>query len=265
MDIDMEERSSWILPLRTLMDADKDLTVESEKTALSLSEQQPTGKRTQQTRPSKARGPYRRYTAYQIEKLFDLVIEEGKSAKDAALITGVKIRTTQHYIKKYNDDEEKRLPIRCSKPAAGRKGKLTEEHSRFLMEYIDEYPAAVLSDIKYYLCEAFPGLTISISALHRHLVQNCKLTLKKLEKLTAARNSDRVVALRKEKVEEWKATRSLDFCKNCVFIDEAGFNLHTQRNHGCSRRGTPAKGTIPTAKGLQSVYLAPYQTPESQT
>ena len=130
MDIDMEERSSWILPLRTLMDADKDLTVESEKTALSLSEQQPTGKRTRQTRPSKARGPYRRYTAYQIEKLFDLVIEEGKSAKDAALITGVKIRTTQHYIKKYNDDEEKRLPIRCSKPAAGRKGKLTEEHSR---------------------------------------------------------------------------------------------------------------------------------------
>ena len=118
------------------------------------------------------------------------------------------------------------------------------------MEYIDEYPAAVLSDIKHHLCEAFPGLTISISALHRHLVQNCKLTLKKLEKLTAARNSDRVVALRKEKVEEWKATRSLDFCKNCVFIDEAGFNLHTQRNHGCSRRGTPAKGTIPTAKGV---------------
>ena len=87
MDIDMEERSSCILPLRTLMDADKGLTVESEKTALSLSEQQPTGKRTRQTRPSKARGPYRRYTAYQIEKLFDLVIEEGKSAKDAALIS----------------------------------------------------------------------------------------------------------------------------------------------------------------------------------
>ena len=78
MDIDMEERSSWILPLRILMDVDKDLTIESEKTALSLSEQQHTGKRTRQTRPSKARGPYRRYTAYQIGKLFDLVIEEGK-------------------------------------------------------------------------------------------------------------------------------------------------------------------------------------------
>ena len=54
--------------------------------------------------------------------------------------------------------------------------------------------------IKHHLCEAFPGLIISISALHRHGVQNCKATLKKLEKLTAARNSDRVVALRKEKL-----------------------------------------------------------------
>jgi hypothetical protein len=58
MDIDLEERSSWILPLRTLMDVDKDLTVESEKPALSLSEHQPTGKKTRQTRCSKARCPF---------------------------------------------------------------------------------------------------------------------------------------------------------------------------------------------------------------
>jgi hypothetical protein len=48
-----------------------------------------------------------------------------------------------------------------------------------------------------------------------------------LENLTAARNSDRVVAVQKEEVEEWKATPGLDFCKNCVFIDEARVNLHT--------------------------------------
>ena len=40
-----------------------------------------------------------------------------------------------------------------------------------------------------------------------------------------------------------------------MFINEAGFNLHTQRNHGCSRRGTPAKGTIPTAKGVTITIL----------
>ena len=97
--------------------------------------------------------------------------------------------------------KRKCLPIRCSKPVAGRKGKLTEEHSKFLVEYTGEHPTAVLSDTRYRLCKAFPELTISISALHRHGVQTCKVTLKKLEKLSAARNSDRVVALRKEKTQ----------------------------------------------------------------
>jgi transposase len=68
------------------------------------------------------------------------VIEEGKSAKDAALITGINIRTAQHYVKKYNDDENKCLPIRCSKPAAGRKGKLTEGHSKFLWNTLMSVP-----------------------------------------------------------------------------------------------------------------------------
>jgi len=67
------------------------------------------------------------------------------------------------------------------------------------VEYISEHPAAVLSDIRHNLCEVFPGLTISTSALHRPLVQKCKVTPEKFEKLIAARNSDRVLTLLKEK------------------------------------------------------------------
>ena len=94
-----------------------------------------------------------------------------------------------------------------------------------------------------------------MSSLHRHLVQKCRVTLKKLQKLPAARNSNRVLRLRKEKVEDWESTPDLDFTRNCVFIDKAGFNLHTQRNYGRSRNGTPAKGTIPTAKGVTITIL----------
>jgi hypothetical protein len=39
--------------------------------------------------------------------------------------------------------------------------------------------------------------------------------------------------------------QDLDFTKNRVFIDEAGFNLHTQRNYGRPLKGTPAEGTVP--------------------
>jgi hypothetical protein len=49
------------------MDVDKDLTVETEKTAFFLSEQQPTGKRTRHTGPSKAKGHYKPYTPYQLK------------------------------------------------------------------------------------------------------------------------------------------------------------------------------------------------------
>jgi hypothetical protein len=53
--------------------------------------------------------------------------------------------------------------------------------------------------------------------------------LKRLQKLPAARNTDRVISLRKEKVEEWENMQDMDFTKNYVFIDEAGFDLHPEK------------------------------------
>ena len=194
MEVENERMETYFLPVRTLTDIDN-LAITGEnigKNVASIWHQPQVGVH-QLVRPVKPRGPYRRYTALQIEKLFDLVIEKGKTAKEAALMTGINIRTAQHYIKKYNDDEERRLPVTVRKLGAGRKARLTEAHSQFLIEYVDKYPAAILSDIRQNLCEAFPGLSISTSALHRYLVQKCKLTLKKLEKLAVARNSDRVL------------------------------------------------------------------------
>lgn len=136
-----------------------------------------------------------------------------------------------------------------------RKAKLTDIHSQFLVEFIDKHPISILSDIRQSLCDVFPGFSISISALHRHLVQKCKVTLKRLQKLPAARSSDQVIKLRKEIVEQWEAMPDLDFAKNCLFIDEAGFNLHTQRNYGRSLKDTPAKSTVPTARGVKITIL----------
>ena len=256
MDIEEEDaiEDTFLVPLRTLMDIDI-VVPQHTPSAETASPIAIVKASTEKLRTRKPRGPYRRYTGHQIEQLFDYVIEQGKTAKEAALLTGINTRTAQHYIKTYNDDDERRLPISGRKPGAGRKPKLTEAHSQLLMCYVDEHPTAVLSDIRRALCEAFPELSISISALHRHLVQQCKLTLKKLEKIPAARNSERVLKLRRERIEEWEAISELDFAKNCVFIDEAGFNLHTQRNYGRSRKGTPAKGIVPTAKGVTITIL----------
>ena len=137
------------------------------------------------------------------------MIEKGKTAKEAALLTGINIRTAQHYIKRYNNDGERRLPVSGRKLGTGRQAKLTEAHSRFLVDYVDEQPTAVLSDIRRNLCEAFRGLSISISALHRHLVEKCKLTLKKLqnyqlqEVVTVSSNSERKELKNGKRFQNW--------------------------------------------------------------
>jgi hypothetical protein len=54
---------------------------------------------------------------------------------------------------------------------------------------------------------------------------------------------------------KWESIQYIDFTKNCVLIDEAGFNMHTSRNFGRSLRGTPAKGTVPTGRGVTASIL----------
>jgi hypothetical protein len=103
-----------------------------------------------------------------------MLFDEGMTAKIAALITG-NIRTATHYIKKYNEDEEGRLPFNCSKRRTGCKPKLTGDHSPFLKNFIDKHPSAVRPDIRRNLCESFSELSISISPLRKHLVQSTKL------------------------------------------------------------------------------------------
>jgi hypothetical protein len=92
------------------------------------------------------------------------VIEQVKIAKGAALLTWINIRTAQQYIRKYHDDEERRLPRSGRKTGAVSKAKLTECHSQFLIGYVDEHSAAVLSDIRRALCEAFQTYRYHIRA-----------------------------------------------------------------------------------------------------
>jgi transposase len=74
---------------------------------------------------------YRTYSPEQVQGLFDLVIEEGLSARKANAIVGIVERTAQNYVQTYKEDEEKRLP-------GGRKQRISWErklqphHTNFL-------------------------------------------------------------------------------------------------------------------------------------
>jgi hypothetical protein len=79
--------------------------------------------------------------------------------------------------------------------------------------------------------------------------------LKKLEKLTENRNPDGTLTKRKIAVQSWLDNSNMDFEKNCVFIDEAGYNLYISCTRGWSKVDEPAKAEVPRNKGTTVIIL----------
>jgi hypothetical protein len=152
----------------------------------------------------------------------------------------------------YKDDEEKRLPgtKRLSR-LGGNNRKLGGKHTDFLCNFYDGNATAVLWEARDALLSAFPDLiSITLSGMHKHLVEHASLTLKKLDKVLVARTSEKTLRLRRERVLAWKADQEMDWHNNCIFIDKAGFNMHIRRNFGRSKRGVPAKVVFPSNRGI---------------
>ncbi|KAG1445682.1 hypothetical protein G6F46_012142 [Rhizopus delemar] len=183
-------------------------------------------------------------------ELLDLVIEEGLSARKAGAIVGIVKRTAQNYVKTYEEDEEKRLPG-GKKQRVSWERKLQSHHTNFLCVCYEKNAQAVLWQARGALLEAFSEVqSITLSGLHRHLVLHASLTLKKLETIVSSRNTLGNLQIRRDRVLEWKSDENMNWHKNCVFIDEAGFNMHIRRNFGRSKRGMPAKAVIPANRGI---------------
>jgi hypothetical protein len=197
------------------------------------------------------RGPYRNYTPWQVQKLLDLVIETGMSARRVSIESGIAIRTGQSYVRQYKLKEDPEfLPGKKFGYQGGNNVKFSAEHTKFLINYFDTNSDAVLWEARDALISTFPELNVSLSAIHNHLRDKCTLTLKKLGKIYESRNSERTINLRKEIVQKWINDPFMDYATNCVFIDEAGFNMHLRRNFGRSKRGIPAKTVVPSNRGL---------------
>lgn len=116
--------------------------------------------------------------------MFDMVIEKGLAVAEAARRCGIKERTAQGLVQRYNEDPEGRLPLPKA-DTGGRPSKLLEEHSRFLTNFYDERSSATLEEARTALLAEFEELDISISGLHKHLKEKLRLTLKKLERIPA--------------------------------------------------------------------------------
>ncbi|RCH98005.1 hypothetical protein CU097_008881 [Rhizopus azygosporus] len=79
--------------------------------------------------------------------------------------------------------------------------------------------------------------------MNHHLRNSMLITIKKLAFNPKVRNSENNLQTRYKWLMKWKDS-DLDYTKNCVFIDEAGFNINVRNNWARSAVGTPAQAEI---------------------
>ncbi|KAI8330110.1 hypothetical protein BC941DRAFT_475877 [Chlamydoabsidia padenii] len=185
------------------------------------------------------RGQYGKYTEKQINDLLYLDFVKGYYVSDAAKETGINVRTGQNYVRTAreviasniklsteevgheNDAMELEQPVEPKERKYGNQ-KLFKAHTQFFLQFFQGYPDATLKEARDAVMKEFPDLTITVSAIHKHLVKHCALMMKKMEKLPERRNDETTLEQRRSRILEWKAIDDFDYFTNCVFIDEAG-------------------------------------------
>lgn len=79
------------------------------------------------------------------------------------------------------------------------------------------------------------------------------MSFKRISLVPSARILDRTIHQRFDWTKRWK--QILDFEKNCVFIDEAGFNIGMRRESGWSIKGQKAVKVVPVTRRVNVSFL----------
>ncbi|CEI86109.1 hypothetical protein RMCBS344292_00558 [Rhizopus microsporus] len=154
--------------------------------------------------------------------------ERGLVAKIARNLN-INYRTALRWWKYYEGTEE--VAYKKSEQNSGLKSSFTTEHNEYIKELLDNDPQLYSDDIINSLTERFEDFTISKSQLNNHLRNTMLITVKKPMFEPEVRNSVGNLQTRFEWFMEWKDS-DLDFTKNCIFIDEAGFHINMRNNLG---------------------------------
>jgi hypothetical protein len=200
------------------------------------------------------RRAHRHYTAAQFEEFIQKKIELDKPYTFVGNLVGIEERTAQRMWKGYKEaGVPMEIPIKEMKKR-GRKKILTDEHTAFIINYLDENPITTLDGLSKSLFKEFGGLKLANSTLYNHIQKECRYSLKRARKMMDKKNAEQTLDKRELFAKEW-IEKEEEFMYRSVFIDEAGFNLHTIRNVAWSKIGQNANVSIPTEKGGSLSFL----------
>jgi hypothetical protein len=99
------------------------------------------------------------------------------------------------------------------------------KHEEYIQHLIDQDPQLFAEDIIESLVKQFEDFSISQSRLNHYLRNNIRITMKKPTFEAEIKNSVNNLNTGFEWFMKWKDT-NIHYTKNCVFINEAGFNIN---------------------------------------
>ncbi|KAG1054585.1 hypothetical protein G6F43_003415 [Rhizopus delemar] len=123
-----------------------------------------------------------------------------------------------------------------------------------LINFFDENPSAVIQDAVENLTKSFEGLEIKKSRVAEFMKEDYNLSIKVVNRHLKDRNSQKTLEARANWIEEWQ-NKGLHFMKNCVFLDEAGFDVNMRRSRGWTQRGKPAIEERASARGVSHTVI----------
>ncbi|KAG2225439.1 hypothetical protein INT45_010075 [Circinella minor] len=201
--------------------------------------------------------------SFHLKKLTDLrkyiknqeVQEKLMKPKQAAIAANVNYNTARKWKQTYKDDPERNIPIKKTNKTIYRiVSQLNEAHKFHLINFFNEDCTATIQDAIEDLTAKFADLDIKKSRVAEFMKEECNLSIKVVSRHPVARNKEESLQKRADWVEKW-VQNGMDYLKNCIFVDESGFDINMCRSRGWSPCGSKSITETPSTKATSHSVL----------
>lgn len=167
----------------------------------------------------------------------------------------VEIRTAQKWAKRLKEDPEWNIYEKQTNMSNRKPPQLQNEHKQHLVQFFDKFPQATRRDAVDSLTEEFQNFNLKETSVGNFILYECNLTFKRATLHPVARNSAENLDKRYHWAKKWVENTDMNYLKNCVFVDEAGFNINMRSPNARSVKGTPAIIETPTTRAITHTIL----------
>ncbi|KAG1473609.1 hypothetical protein G6F56_000857 [Rhizopus delemar] len=165
------------------------------------------------------------------------VFQKGMKHKKAAEAANVNQHTARKWKQKYSQNPEEYVPHKLTNLVSSRPDK-----------------RATIEDAVNSLTKSFEDLHIKKTRVAEFMKDECNLSIKVISRHPSKRNSPAVIQSRAVWVKEW-LEKGMVYTRNCVFLDESGFDTNMTRGRAWSAIGKPAIVETPSGRAVSHTVL----------